>query len=119
MIGLVFVAVVALIHAAIMIAEMVFWETRRVRHAFGLSEDLARRTRAMAANQGLYNGFLVAGLLWAIVAGLPGPGAPIAHFFLACVMVAGIFGAATVSRRILLVQALPAALALGAVLTGL
>ena len=119
MIGQQLVAVVALIHTAIVLAEMVFWETPRVRRAFGMSEELAARTRVLAANQGLYNGFLVAGLVWALYARLPGEGAPIAHFFLSCVLVAGLYGAATVSHRILWVQALPAALALGAVLGGI
>ncbi len=119
MIGLVLVSVVAVIHVAIVLAEMVFWETPRVRRAFGMSEELAARTRVLAANQGLYNGFLVAGLVWALVAGVPGAGAPIAHFFLACVLVAGLYGAATASLRILYVQALPAAVALAAVLAGL
>ena len=119
MIGQLLVAVVALIHAAIVLAEMVFWETPRVRRAFGMSGELAARTRVLAANQGLYNGFLVAGLVWALVAGLPGEGAPIAHFFLACVLVAGLFGAATASRRILWVQAVPALLASGAVFAGI
>ena len=112
------VALVAVIHILIVLAEMVFWETAPVRRAFGMSEAFAANTRVLAANQGLYNGFLVAGLIWALVAGLPGPGAPIAYFFLACVIVAGLYGAATASRRILFVQALPAVAALGAVLAG-
>jgi putative membrane protein len=119
MIGSALVGLVALIHVAIVLAEMLFWQTPRVRRAFGMSEDLAARTRVLAANQGLYNGFLVAGLVWALALGLPGAGAPIAIFFLACVLVAGLFGAATASRRILWVQALPAALALGMVLAGI
>jgi putative membrane protein len=118
MIGQGLVALVAVIHVLIVLAEMVFWETAPVRRAFGMSGALAAETRVLAANQGLYNGFLVAGLIWAMVAGLPGAGAPIAHFFLACVIAAGLFGAATASRRILVVQALPAVLALGAVLAG-
>jgi putative membrane protein len=98
---------------------MVFWESGPVRRAFGTSESFAANTRALAANQGLYNAFLVAGLIWALLAGLPGEGAQIAHFFLACVIVAGLYGAVTASRRILVVQALPALLALGAVLFGI
>jgi putative membrane protein len=116
MIGQGLVALVAVIHIWIVLAEMVFWETPRVRRAFGMSAEFAANTRVLAANQGLYNGFLVAGLIWALVAGLPGAGAPIAHFFLACIIVAGLYGAATAARRILFVQALPALLALGAVL---
>jgi putative membrane protein len=118
MIGAALAGLVALIHVAIVLAEMLFWQTPRVRRAFGMSEDLAARTRVLAANQGLYNGFLVAGLVWALVLGVPGAGVGIAIFFLACVLVAGLFGAATASRRILWVQALPAALALGAVVAG-
>jgi putative membrane protein len=118
MIGTALVGLVAAIHVAIVLAEMLFWETPRVRRAFGMSEELAARTRVLAANQGLYNGFLVAGLLWALILGLPRQGASVAIFFLACVLVAGLFGAATASRRILWVQAFPAALALGAVLAG-
>lgn len=118
MIGQLLVAIVAVIQILIVLAEMVFWETGPVRRAFGMSGDFAANTRVLAANQGLYNGFLVAGLIWALLAGLPGAGAQIAHFFLACVIVAGLFGAATASRRILFVQALPAVLALGAVLAG-
>jgi putative membrane protein len=118
MIGQALTVLVALIHVAIVLAEMLFWQAPRVRRAFGMSEDLAARTRVLAANQGLYNGFLVAGLVWALVLGLPGEGVRIATFFLWCVLVAGIFGAATASRRILWVQALPAGLALGAVLAG-
>ena len=118
MIGAALVTIVALIHAAIVLAEMVFWETPRVRKAFGTSPEFAANTRVLAANQGLYNGFLVAGLIWALVQGLPGAGAPIACFFLSCVIVAGLFGAATASGRILYVQALPAVLALVSVLSG-
>ena len=109
------VAVVALIHVYILVLEMVLWTTPRGRAAFGLTPEFAEATRTLAANQGLYNGFLAAGLLW----GLVGP----SHlrfgfqvFFLLCVVVAGVYGAATASRRILLVQALPAAVALGVVL---
>ncbi len=112
------VALVAVIHILIVLAEMVFWESAPVRRVFRMSEAFAANTRVLAANQGLYNGFLVAGLIWALVAGLPGDGAPIAHFFLACVIVAGLYGAATAARRIIYVQALPAVLALGAVLAG-
>jgi putative membrane protein len=119
MIGQLLIALVAVIHIGIVLAEMVFWESGPVRRAFGTSESFAANTRALAANQGLYNAFLVAGLIWALLAGLPGEGAQIAHFFLACVIVAGLYGAVTASRRILVVQALPALLALGAVLFGI
>ena len=116
MIAVLLVSLVAVIHIGVVLAEMVWWETPTVRRAFGTSAEFAANTRVLAANQGLYNAFLVAGLVWALFLGLAGHGQPIAHFFLACVIVAGLFGAATASRRILYVQTLPAALALLAVL---
>jgi putative membrane protein len=111
----VLVALVALIHVYIVVLEMVLWDTPRGRAAFGTTPEFAAETRTLAANQGLYNGFLVA----ALVLGLVGPvdhRFAFAVFGLSCVVVAGLYGAATVSRRILFVQALPAALALVAVL---
>ena len=119
MIATALVALVAVIHLAILAMEMVLWETRPVRAIFGISPDFAANTRVMAANQGLYNGFLAAGLLLALWRGVPGPGADLAYFILGCVIVAGLYGAATASRRILYVQAVPALLALVAVLTGI
>jgi putative membrane protein len=116
MIAVLLVSLVVIIHIGIVLAEMVWWETPTVRRAFGTSPEFALNTRVLAANQGLYNGFLVAGLIWALFQGLTGNGQDIAHFFLACVIVAGLFGAATASRRILYVQTLPAALALLALL---
>ena len=107
-------AVVA-IHVYIVILEMFLWRTERGMKAFGTDQAFADRSAALAANQGLYNGFLVAGLVWSLVASDP-LGFQLKVFFLACVVVAGLYGAATVSRRILVVQALPAALALAAVL---
>lgn len=118
MIGAGLVALVALIHAWIMAMEMLLWETPYVRRVFGVSAEFAANTRVLAANQGLYNGFLAAGLILALVRGVPGPGADLAHFILACVVVAGLYGAVTVGRRILYVQAAPAALGLIAVLFG-
>jgi putative membrane protein len=109
------VALVALIHVYIVVLEMVLWTTPRGRAAFGLEPDFAQATRVLAANQGLYNAFLVAGLVW----GLVGPADlrfAFRVFFLLCVVVAGVYGAATASRRILVVQALPGAVALAAVL---
>lgn len=119
MIGAALVALVALIHLAILAMEMFLWETKPVRAIFGISPDFAANTRVMAANQGLYNGFLAAGLILALWRGLPGPGTELAYFILACVIVAGLYGAATASRRILFVQAVPALLAFLAVLTGI
>src|SRR5688572_24000754 len=106
-------ALVAAIHVYIVVLEMALWETPRGRAAFGLTPQFAAQTRTLAANQGLYNGFLVA----ALALGLAGPADhrfAFAVFGLSCVVVAGLYGAATVSRRILLVQALPGALALAA-----
>src|SRR4051812_25280856 len=108
------VAVVAAIHVYIVILEMFLWRTERGLRAFGTDQAFADRSAALAANQGLYNGFLVAGLGWGLLA--PDPvGFQVTVFFLACVVVAGLYGAATVSRRILYVQALPAIVALIAV----
>ena len=106
------IALVALEHLYFLVLEMFLWTTPRTRAAFGMSAEQAEQTKVLAANQGLYNGFLAAGLLWGLVADKP----DVQVFFLLCVIVAGLYGAATVSRRILLVQALPAALALVAVL---
>jgi putative membrane protein len=111
----VLIALVAAIHIYIVVLEMALWTTPRTRAAFGTSVELAEQTKVMAANQGLYNGFLAAGLIWSLV----GPEHlrfGFALFFLACVMVAGLYGAATVGIRILYVQTVPAALALVAVL---
>jgi putative membrane protein len=111
----VLIALVALIHVYIVVLEMALWETPRGRAAFGTTPEFAAGTRTLAGNQGLYNGFLVA----ALVLGLVGPAEhrfAFAVFGLSCVVVAGLYGAATVSRRILFVQAVPAALALAAVL---
>jgi putative membrane protein len=110
----VLVAVVVAIHVYIVILEMFLWRTERGMQAFGTTQAFADQSASLAANQGLYNGFLVAGLVWGLIAGDP-IGFQVKVFFLACVVVAGLYGAATVSRRILVVQALPAALALVAV----
>jgi putative membrane protein len=110
-IAAVLVAVVALIHVYIVILEMFLWTKPQGRAAFATSAEFAEESKTLAANQGLYNGFLVAGLVW----GLFVEGEDFTVFFLLCVIVAGIYGALTVSRRILLVQALPAAVALAAV----
>ncbi|MGW8127030.1 MAG: DUF1304 domain-containing protein [Stenotrophomonas sp.] len=107
-------AVVALIHAWILVLEMFLWTRPAGRRAFGLPREFAEQTRVLAANQGLYNGFLAAGLVYALLLGPAGY--PVRMFFLACVLVAGLYGAATASRRILFVQALPAAIALALVL---
>lgn len=109
------VALVAALHLGFLVLETFLWTTRFGRRTFGLSAEQAQQTRALAANQGLYNGFLAAGLAWSLVAP-DGYALPLKLFFLACVLVAGVFGAATASRKILFVQALPAAVALALVL---
>ena len=109
-------AAIAALHLYILVLEMFRWEHPRTRRAFGTTEEFAKATKVLAANQGLYNGFLAAGLIWAVIAGVPTDGRPLAIFFLSCVLVAGLYGAATASRRILFIQALPAALALLSVL---
>ena len=112
MIGNILVGLVALIHCAIVYLEMVLWDTPRGHKAFKLTPDFARASKVLAANQGLYNGFLAAGLVWGLLQSAPSFAFQVKTFFLLCVTVAGIFGAVTVSRRILYVQALPAAIAL-------
>ncbi len=114
MLANILVALVAVIHIYILVLEMFLWETPVGRKAFKLSVDFARETRVLAANQGLYNGFLAAGLLWGLWLG--DSGVLVTLFFLSCVLIAGIFGAVTASRKILYVQALPALVALVAVL---
>ena len=108
----VLVGLVALLHAWFLVLEMFLWTAPIGRKTFGLDAEFAVRSKALAANQGLYNGFLAAGLVW----GLVDQRDDVQLFFLACVIVAGAYGAVTVNRRILLVQAVPAVLAFAAVL---
>ena len=110
------VALVALIHLYIVLLEMVWWSGPRGQKAFGLTPEFAQATKALAANQGLYNGFLAAGLIWGLVHPVPEFAWQIQLFFLTCVAVAGLFGAATASRRILFFQTVPAVLAMLAVI---
>jgi putative membrane protein len=114
MIANLLVGLVALIHAYIVVLEMVLWDKPQGLKAFGSTPEFAKASKVLAANQGLYNGFLVAGLVWGLVLGDAGDAVKV--FFLCCVVVAGVFGAVTVGRKILFIQALPAALALAAVL---
>ncbi|GGA67968.1 membrane protein [Arenimonas soli] len=100
-------ALVAVLHLGFMVLEMVFWTRPLGRRVFGLDPQVARDSAKLAMNQGLYNGFLAAGLLWGLWLDDRG----ITLFFLICVVIAGLFGAATVKRSILYVQALPAILA--------
>ncbi|HEY1014031.1 MAG TPA: DUF1304 domain-containing protein [Herpetosiphonaceae bacterium] len=104
------VGLVALIHGYIVLLEMVWWNTPRGWRIFGMTPEQAEATKVLAANQGLYNGFLAAGLVWGLILGEAGYGAKL--FFLGCVAVAGVFGAVTTgNRRILFVQTVPAVLA--------
>ena len=116
MISTILIALVAALHVYFMYLEMIAWDTPAGHKAFRLEPAFAARSKALAMNQGLYNGFLVAGLVWGLWLGADG--FAIKAFFLGCVIVAGLFGAATVSRKILYVQAVPAALALAALLIG-
>lgn len=109
------VALVAALHVYFLILEMFLWTRPRGLRTFGNSLEKATESAVLAANQGLYNGFLAAGLVWGLVHGVPAFALQIKTFFLICVIVAGVYGAVTVSRKILFVQALPAALALIAV----
>jgi len=108
------VALVALLHLVFLVLEMFFWDKPLGRRVFGLKPEFAAASKGLAANQGLYNGFLAAGLAWGLWLGAAG--GPLKVFFLGCVIVAGVFGAFTASRNILWVQALPGAVALALVL---
>lgn len=108
----VMVILVAVLHLYILVLEMFWWRTPRGLRSFGMTQEVADSSAKLAANQGLYNGFLAAGLLWGLLAyGVVG-GRAILTFFLACVIVAGLYGGFTVNRRIILIQSVPAAVAL-------
>ena len=104
------VTLIGLLHVYILVLEMFLWQTPRGMKAFGNTPEKAAITKVLAANQGLYNGFLAAGLFWGVWLGADGYGVKV--FFLLCVLVAGLYGAATASRKILYIQALPAAIGL-------
>jgi putative membrane protein len=108
------VGLVALIHVYILVLEMFLWDKPAGLRAFGQTKEAAAASRVLAANQGLYNGFLAAGLLWGLALGANGTAVKV--FFLGCVLIAGIYGALTASRKILFVQAVPAAIGLVLVL---
>ena len=110
----VLVALVAALHVFFLILEMFLWDKPQGLKVFRNTPEKAEITKVLAANQGLYNGFLAAGLVWGLVHGNPAFAFQIKAFFLLCVIVAGAYGAATVSSRILMVQALPAVIALAA-----
>jgi putative membrane protein len=104
------VAVIALLHVYFLVLEMFLWDKPAGLRAFGQTLEAARASKVLAANQGLYNGFLAAGLAWGLTLGSGGTAVKV--FFLCCVLVAGVFGAVTANRKILFVQAVPAAVAL-------
>ena len=106
------VALVAALHVYFLVLEMFLWTKPLGLKTFGNSLEKANDSAVLAANQGLYNGFLAAGLIWGLLQDTPAFAFQIKVFFLLCVIVAGVYGAATVSRRILVVQAVPAAIAL-------
>lgn len=108
---------IALMHIYIMILEMFLWNTPKGRKTFGLTPEFAAASRVLAANQGLYNGFLAAGLIWGVLLGPAGHG--IKAFFLACVVIAGLYGGISSSKKILFVQGLPGAIALALVLVAM
>ncbi|WP_288427170.1 DUF1304 domain-containing protein [uncultured Agrobacterium sp.] len=116
MIANILAALIAALHIYILVLEMFLWDKPAGRRAFGLSPDFAKATKALAANQGLYNGFLAAGLIFGLIHG--DEGRTLVIFFLTCVLVAGIFGGLTASRKIIFIQALPALLALIAAFIG-
>lgn len=107
-------ALVALLHIYFLVLEMFLWTKPAGRKAFGLSAQQAEATKVLAANQGLYNGFLAAGLIWSIALG--GSGSSVKLFFLGCVLIAGIYGAMTASRKILFIQGMPAAVGIALVM---
>jgi putative membrane protein len=108
------VGLIALLHIYILVLEMFLWDKPAGLRAFGLTQEAATASRVLAANQGLYNGFLAAGLFWGLSLGAHGTGVKI--FFLCCVLVAGLYGAATANRKILFIQAIPSAIGLVLVL---
>jgi putative membrane protein len=104
------IVLIGLLHVYILVLEMFLWDKPAGMKAFGQTPASARATKVLAANQGLYNGFLAAGLFWGLSLGAGGTGVKV--FFLGCVLVAGLYGAATASRKILFVQAVPATIGL-------
>ncbi|SBS35139.1 hypothetical protein MSP8886_03280 [Marinomonas spartinae] len=113
-------ALIALLHIYILVLEMALWDKPKGMKVFGLKKEFAQATKVMAANQGLYNGFLAAGLIWGLILTTfeqaLAQGQAIQIFFLSCVVVAGVFGAITSSKKILFVQGIPGAIALVLVL---
>ncbi|WP_108815813.1 DUF1304 domain-containing protein [Loktanella sp. Alg231-35] len=116
MLATILIALVALIHAYFLVLEMFLWEGPRARRVFGLTPEFATETKVLAANQGLYNGFLSAGLIFGLIWGATGM--PMTAFLLICVIVAGIYGAVTATKAAFVAQSIPAILALIALFTG-
>ena len=114
MIGTVLVGLIILLHLYILVLEMFLWDKPKGLKAFGQTPAQAAATKVLAANQGLYNGFLAAGLFWGLSLGAGGTSVKV--FFLGCVLVAGLYGAATATKKILFIQAIPAAIGLALVL---
>jgi putative membrane protein len=108
------VGLIALLHVYFLVLEMFLWDKPAGLRAFRMTPEQAAASKVLAANQGLYNGFLAAGLIWGLYLGAAGAGVKV--FFLCCVLVAGLYGAATASRKILFIQAIPAAVGLALVL---
>ncbi|WP_018884685.1 DUF1304 domain-containing protein [Paenibacillus massiliensis] len=112
MLGAIFVGLVAALHVYIFLLETFFWTTPRARKAFATTPEFAAQTKTLAANQGVYNAFLAAGLIWGLAHPVASTGQQIQVFFLLCVLVAGLFGGLTSKRSILFVQAMPALITL-------
>lgn len=110
------ISIVALLHIYFLILEMFLWDKPYGRRVFGLSKEFAAQSKSLAANQGLYNGFLAAGLIWGVLLGEQGVAIKI--FFLSCVVIAGVYGGMTVTKKIIFIQAIPAAIALALVFLG-
>jgi len=110
--AIILITLIALFHCYILWLEMFAWESRGPKIFRSFPKDLFAPTKVMAANQGLYNGFLAAGLIWSLLISDPAWSANVALFFLGCVLVAGLYGGLTASKRIIYVQAVPAAIAI-------
>ena len=106
----IFIGLIAFLHIYILVLEMFLWDKPVGLRAFGQTQAAAAASKVLAANQGLYNGFLAAGLFWGLSLGVAGTS--VKFFFLCCVLIAGLYGAATANRKILFIQAIPAAIAL-------
>ena|SRR5690606_18010572 len=115
MVANIFVGLVALLHAYFLVLEMFLWTTPKGRKVFGQTKEQAEATKVLAANQGLYNGFLVAGLVWGLLASNPIFATQIKTFFLSCVFVAGLYGGYSANKKIFFVQGIPALLGILAI----